>query len=107
LKKGFLIVSIGIIFIILSVALYSNHTETRLESYLSFIPSSIESFTGIEIKNFELDRIIKRSPKELIILVKWDNSSAFISIEDWLIPRRHDKIEIRLFDNKHHIKFYE
>jgi hypothetical protein len=107
LKKGFLILSIVIIFIILSVALYSNHTETRLESYLSFIPSSIESFTGIGIKNFELDRIIKSSPKELIILVNWDNGSAFISIEDWLIPRRHDEIEIRMFNNKHYIKFYE
>ncbi|MDF2486969.1 MAG: hypothetical protein K0R46_3137 [Herbinix sp.] len=107
MRKGLLIISIVTIFIIFSATLYSKHTETRLETYLRFIPSSIENFTGIEIKNFELDRIIKRSPKELIILVKWDNNSAFVSIRDWLIPRLHDEIEIRMFDNKHQINFYE
>lgn len=107
LKKVLLIVSIVILFAILTIVLYSNYTETRLKEYLSFIPSSIESFTGIEVENFKLDRFIKKSPNELIILVKWDNGSAFISIKDWLIPRRHDEIEIRSFDNKHNFKIYE
>jgi hypothetical protein len=104
LKKNLLIVSIVILFAILAVVVYSNYTETRLKRDLSLIQITIGNFTETEVKNFELDRVIKKSLKELIILVKWDNNSAFISIENWLT--HGEVIEIRIFDNKHIIKIY-
>jgi hypothetical protein len=104
LKKVLLIVSIVILFAILAVILYSNHTETRLKRELALIPITIANFTKAEVKNFELERIIMKSPKELIILVKWDSNSAFISIENWLT--HGEVIDIRIFDNKHIIKIY-
>jgi hypothetical protein len=107
LKRILLIVSSAILFVILAVVLSSNYTEKRLKEYLMYIPSSIESFTKLEVENFKLDRLIKKSPKELIILVKWDNNSAFISIKDWLLPRTHDEIEIRVFSDKYQYKIYE
>lgn len=105
MKKVLLIVSIVILFVIFAVALYSNYTETRVKEYLGFIPSTIASFTRTEVKNFELDRVIKKSPIELIILVKWDNNAAYISIQNWLT--KSNVIEIRVFDNENNIKIYK
>jgi hypothetical protein len=107
LKRILLIAAIVTLLVILAVVLSSKYTEARLNEYLRYIPSSIESFTKLEVENFKFDRFIKKSPKELIILVKWDSKSAFISIKDWLLPRAHDEIEIRVFDDKYQYKIYE
>jgi hypothetical protein len=107
LKKVLLIVIIVILLVILALELYSNYAESRVNEYLTHIPITIETFTGKEVKNLELDRVIKKSPKEIIILVKWESNSAFISIKDWMLRKAHDEMEIRVFESKQGIKIYE
>lgn len=107
MKKAFAITIVVILLTITTIVLYSNYTDERLNEYLRYIPSSIETLTGVEVKNLELERVVKKSPEEIVILVKWDKSSAFVSIKDWLLPKAHDEIEIRVFESKKSMKFYE
>lgn len=107
MKKALVIISIVILITILTAALYSSLVEARLNEYMSLISYSLENTMGIQVKNLEIERVIKKSPQEIIILVKWSDNSAFISIKDWFLRRTHDEMEIRIFDSKKAMKFYE
>lgn len=107
MKKILTTISIVILIAILIIALYSKYVEIRINEYMRFATFVLENTMGMQAKNLAIERVIKKSPKEIIILVKWNDNSAFISIKDWLLLRFHEEIEIRVFDSKKGIHFYE
>lgn len=87
---------------------YIKYTDVKIEEYLKYNNgNTLKGFFDGEIKGAaKVVRIVKRSPTELIMIIKWDNSKAYVIIENWL-TRAHDSGEISVFDNTKSMRFYE
>lgn len=109
MKKKIAVIAIILIVIISSVIAYRHYTGSQVKMYLNSLTqmskSTIFSSRGLT-GNIKLERIVKESPKELIMIVKWGDDEVYISIENWL-TRAHDKMQICPFDKKKSMLFYE
>lgn len=109
MKKKIIIIAIIFIAIISSVIAYRYYTGSQVKRYLNNLTqmskSTIFSSRGLT-GNIQLERIVKESPKELIMIVKWGDDEVYISIENWL-TKEHDKIQICPFDKKKSMLFFE
>lgn len=58
-------------------------------------------------ERIRVEEIIKRTPTELVMLIKWGNGKrAYVDIKNWL-TRKHDRISIYPLDTSWRIKVYE
>jgi hypothetical protein len=103
MKKKILIAMIVIIMATASIVLYSNYARARIQYHVnslnissSRMPPSIREQYGLEGK-VELQRVIKQSPGELVMLVKWGDDTAFVSIENWL-AKHTGRTQVRIFE---------
>lgn len=103
MKKKSLIAMIVIIMSAASIALYSNYAKARIQYhvnrlniYSSRMPHPIMKQYGLEGK-VELQRVIKQTPGELVMLVKWGEDDAFVSIENWL-SKYIGRMQVRVFE---------
>ena len=98
------------IFVLLVVSLflgYKSYVENRIMKSLMSIERTIKVFNWAdETDNVEIERVIRRSPKEIIMIVKWDEHRAYVSIENWL-TKAGDKIVINMFDKDKGLIGYE
>lgn len=109
MKKKIAVIAIILIAIISSVIAYRNYTGLQVKRYLNTLTqmSKAKAFSGKGLTgNIQLERIVKESPKELIMIVKCGDDEAYISIENWLTGA-HDKIQIYPFDKEKSMRFYE
>lgn len=85
--------------------LYTNYKNEKLKQYIVFfnnIPAYKNELTG----SVKLENIIKESPKEVVMIVKWGDDDVYVKIENWF-TKTHDIMEIRVFDKKKSYKLYE
>lgn len=107
MKKRFLIAGIILILAVSAIVLYKNYMDKQIQNYVNWIsykipPAIANGLTG----KVTVESIIKRSPTELVMLIKWGDDEAYVSIKNWL-TRAHDNIKIRAFDKKKWITVYE
>lgn len=102
MKKKILISVIIMLMAISSVAFYSNYARKRVQYHVNILntisngrthPFLLEGFAG----KVELQGVIKQSPGELIMLVKWGDEDAFVSIENWL-GKHTGRMMVRVFE---------
>lgn len=107
MKKRIFLLFVVIIFTFSYVG-YIKYTDVKIAQY-------IKAHNSVRLQNFfkgeiqgeaELVRVIKRSPHELIMIIKWDKHKAYVSIKNWL-TKAHDNEELYVFENSKSIKFYE
>lgn len=98
-----LLSSIIIIVIVLSVSFisYGNH---RAKKYVKRYSEDILKVSNSDDKtNVELDKIIKETPTNLILSVKWgNNEKAYISIKNWMVDAPNH-VTIDIVDKNKHI----
>jgi hypothetical protein len=87
---------------------YIKYTDIKINEYVKYYHGdSLKNFFNGEVQGeAKLVRVIKRSPLELIIIIKWDNYRGYVTVRNWL-TKAHDSGEISIFDKTKSIKFYE
>lgn len=95
--KKYLIFLISIILIFaLIIVIIKNYEISRANDYASLAESIMKKEPArFDIKQgVKVDKIIKATPAELIILINWgENEKAYVSIKNWIM-KEHDHIEI-------------
>ena len=94
-KKIIILVTLIIVAVLLIVSFisYSSHKANEYTKNLTDVILTASGKPDIK-ENVQLEKIIKRTPTNLVILVKWGNNErAYISIENWM-TKRHDYIEV-------------
>lgn len=77
---------------------YAKHLSERTK----FIPNQL-----VIEENVQVEKIIKQTPSNLVILIKWGNDEkAYISINNWM-TKAHDKIEVHPIDKDKIMVIYE
>jgi hypothetical protein len=108
MNKKLLLIFITILLITVSYLVYIKYTDIKINEYLKYYHGDtlINFFNGEVQGEAKLVRVIKRSPLELIMIIKWDNARGYITVQNWL-TKAHDSGEISIFDKNKSMKFYE
>lgn len=105
-KIAIFLSSIIIIAIVLSVSFIS-YGNYKAKKYVKRYSEDILKVSNSDAKtDVELDKIIKETPTNLIISVKWrDNEKAYISIKNWIVDAPNH-ITIDIVDKNKHISVF-
>lgn len=96
MKKRFIfLILIILLFTIIAVTI-KNYEISRADEYARLVenlmkkePARFDIQQGIKV-----EKIIRGTPSELIILISWGkNEEAYVSVRNW-ITKKHDTIEI-------------
>lgn len=130
-KKKIVFVAIFLLICAIAGLYYKNNVISRTDGYVRFIewimsehrvlkfhkrvylPGTSEGFMKEESywivsqERIQVEEIIKRTPVELVLMVKWGyNEKAYVSIKNWL-TRKHDRIVIYPLDIDRSMAIYE
>lgn len=100
-RKNIIVIGfVTLLFIgVISYRCYTNKVIGKYNKVLSYYMAMLKNVDYHYTGEVKLKRILKRTPKELVMLVEWEDYAAYISIENWLTSTHH-RIVIRFFQEK-------
>lgn len=102
MRKKIITFSILITVTILLMLSYSSYCKHKANAYVKYLcPGLIGTKDNVKI-----EKIIKQTPTTLVILIKWGDNKAYLSIENWM-TKAHDKITVDVVDKEKSFRAYE
>lgn len=79
---------------------YNSYAKSMVRNYIYFLNSSTRAFSKLELRGeIQLEKIIKQSPSNLVILIKiGESNKGYVTIENWM-TKAHDCMQIHVIDN--------
>lgn len=109
MKKKIIIFALISIFSTLLITSYRYYARIKSYQYAKYFAerTQLPSNQLVITDDVQVEKIIKKTPLTLVLLITWDNNEkAYISIDNWM-TKAHDKIEVHPIDKNKVMIIYE